>query len=245
MSRKPQNEAFPAHLVPAGRPTPPTSRRCRRSTSATPARSATSGGTSSKACNEERRAASTATATAARPGRAPLGAAATATAISLGALTGDYGAAERDIRDKLQAQARTLPASSCRRPPRCAPRRIQHPRADADPRLSRDGPSRRRPRSARPRRAQGAPGAEARDLRLHRRRSRPPDLHRPRARPRDGDDARRSCSILRRTYCRQIGVEFMHITSPAQKAWIQERIEGEEKDISFTAGRARTRSSTS
>ncbi len=40
--------------------------------------------------------------------------------------------------------------------------------------------------------------------------------------------------ILRRTYCRKIGVEFMHITSPVQKAWIQERIEGEEKDITFT-----------
>jgi 2-oxoglutarate dehydrogenase E1 component len=40
--------------------------------------------------------------------------------------------------------------------------------------------------------------------------------------------------ILRRTYCRKIGVEFMHITSPVQKAWIQERIEGEGKDITFT-----------
>jgi 2-oxoglutarate dehydrogenase E1 component len=40
--------------------------------------------------------------------------------------------------------------------------------------------------------------------------------------------------ILRRTYCRHIGVEFMHITSPAQKAWIQERIEGKDKDIVFT-----------
>jgi 2-oxoglutarate dehydrogenase E1 component len=40
--------------------------------------------------------------------------------------------------------------------------------------------------------------------------------------------------ILRRTYCRKIGVEFMHIMSPAQKSWIQERIEGEEKDIRFT-----------
>ncbi|MCK9912384.1 hypothetical protein MXD81_24735, partial [Microbacteriaceae bacterium K1510] len=27
---------------------------------------------------------------------------------------------------------------------------------------------------------------------------------------------------------------YMHITSPAQKAWIQDRIEGEEKDIRFT-----------
>ena len=40
--------------------------------------------------------------------------------------------------------------------------------------------------------------------------------------------------ILRRTYCRHIGVEFMHITSPAQKSWIQERIEGRDKDIAFT-----------
>ena len=40
--------------------------------------------------------------------------------------------------------------------------------------------------------------------------------------------------ILRRTYCRHIGVEFMHITSPAQKSWIQERIEGSDKDIAFT-----------
>ena len=31
-----------------------------------------------------------------------------------------------------------------------------------------------------------------------------------------------------------IGVEFMHITSPAQKSWIQDRIEGDEKDIRFT-----------
>ena len=41
--------------------------------------------------------------------------------------------------------------------------------------------------------------------------------------------------ILRRTYCRHIGVEFMHITSPQQKAWIQERIEGPDKEINFTA----------
>lgn len=40
--------------------------------------------------------------------------------------------------------------------------------------------------------------------------------------------------ILRRTYCRKIGVQYMHITSPLQKKWIQERIEGEEKDVRFT-----------
>src|SRR5437667_3540221 len=41
-------------------------------------------------------------------------------------------------------------------------------------------------------------------------------------------------AILRRTYCQTLGVEFMHITNPAQKAWIQERIEGPDKEISFT-----------
>ncbi|MEO8651689.1 MAG: 2-oxoglutarate dehydrogenase E1 component [Hyphomicrobiaceae bacterium] len=40
--------------------------------------------------------------------------------------------------------------------------------------------------------------------------------------------------IVRRTYCRHIGVEFMHITSPAQKSWLQERIEGQDKEITFT-----------
>lgn len=41
-------------------------------------------------------------------------------------------------------------------------------------------------------------------------------------------------SILRRTYCGTIGVEFMHISDPAEKSWIQERIEGPDKEISFT-----------
>ncbi|GAM97190.1 2-oxoglutarate dehydrogenase E1 component [alpha proteobacterium U9-1i] len=41
-------------------------------------------------------------------------------------------------------------------------------------------------------------------------------------------------AILRRTYCENVGVEFMHITDPAEKAWIQERIEGPDKTIAFT-----------
>ena len=40
--------------------------------------------------------------------------------------------------------------------------------------------------------------------------------------------------ILRRTYCSTLGVEFMHISDPEQKGWIQERIEGVDKQISFT-----------
>ena len=45
---------------------------------------------------------------------------------------------------------------------------------------------------------------------------------------------RQILGILQRTYCQHIGVEFTHITNPAQKSWIQERIEGEEKEIRFT-----------
>ncbi|MGX1097455.1 2-oxoglutarate dehydrogenase E1 component [Amorphus sp. MBR-141] len=41
-------------------------------------------------------------------------------------------------------------------------------------------------------------------------------------------------AILKRTYCSTIGVEFMHISDPAEKAWIQERIEGPDKGIEFT-----------
>ncbi len=41
-------------------------------------------------------------------------------------------------------------------------------------------------------------------------------------------------AIVRRTYCQTLGVEFMHISDPAQKAWIQERIEGKDKEIAFT-----------
>ena len=40
--------------------------------------------------------------------------------------------------------------------------------------------------------------------------------------------------ILQRTYCSTLGVEFMHISDPRQKAWIQERIEGRGKSIAFT-----------
>src|SRR5499425_2918081 len=41
-------------------------------------------------------------------------------------------------------------------------------------------------------------------------------------------------AILRRTYCQTLGVEFMHISDPAQKGWIQARIEGPDKEITFT-----------
>jgi 2-oxoglutarate dehydrogenase E1 component len=45
---------------------------------------------------------------------------------------------------------------------------------------------------------------------------------------------REMLSILKRTYCGTLGVEFMHISEPGEKAWIQERIEGPDKGIAFT-----------
>ena len=40
--------------------------------------------------------------------------------------------------------------------------------------------------------------------------------------------------ILKRTYCGNIGVQYMHITDPREKAWLQRRIEGRDKEITFT-----------
>ncbi|MGL4727596.1 MAG: thiamine pyrophosphate-dependent enzyme, partial [Bosea sp. (in: a-proteobacteria)] len=45
---------------------------------------------------------------------------------------------------------------------------------------------------------------------------------------------REMVAILERTYCQTLGVEFMHISDGAQKSWIQERIEGPDKEIAFT-----------
>lgn len=45
---------------------------------------------------------------------------------------------------------------------------------------------------------------------------------------------REMLDILRRTYCSTFAIEFMHIADPVEKAWLQERIEGRDKEISFT-----------
>ena len=45
---------------------------------------------------------------------------------------------------------------------------------------------------------------------------------------------RQMVEILKRTYCGRIGYEFMHINDPEQKDWLQRRIEGPDKEISFT-----------
>jgi 2-oxoglutarate dehydrogenase E1 component len=45
---------------------------------------------------------------------------------------------------------------------------------------------------------------------------------------------RQVVDILKRTYCGRIGYEFMHINDPEQKDWLQRRIEGPDKEITFT-----------
>jgi len=40
--------------------------------------------------------------------------------------------------------------------------------------------------------------------------------------------------ILRRTYCGNVGVQYMHISDPKEKGWLQARIEGRDKEIVFT-----------
>ena len=45
---------------------------------------------------------------------------------------------------------------------------------------------------------------------------------------------REMIAILERTYCSTLGVEFMHISDPDEKAWIQERIEGPDKGVFFS-----------
>ena len=45
---------------------------------------------------------------------------------------------------------------------------------------------------------------------------------------------REMLDILTRTYCSTLGIEFMHISNPEEKAWVQERIEGPDKGVAFT-----------
>src|SRR5207253_7323653 len=50
----------------------------------------------------------------------------------------------------------------------------------------------------------------------------------------DFANLREIVALLNRTYCQTIGVEFMHISNADQKSWLQERIEGADKEITFT-----------
>jgi len=44
----------------------------------------------------------------------------------------------------------------------------------------------------------------------------------------------RILEIVRRTYCSTFGMQFMHISDPEEKSWLQQRIEGPDKEISFS-----------
>jgi 2-oxoglutarate dehydrogenase E1 component len=150
----------------------------------------------------------------------------------MGALTGDYGGAERHLREKIASRAQSagydLSMAASLRATQDSIRALMlirayrvmgHLVADLDPLGLSD---RKVHKELRP---ETYGFTEA-------------DLDRPifidKVLGLETATVRQILRILRRTYCRKIGVEFMHITSPVQKAWIQERIEGEEKDIRFT-----------
>jgi 2-oxoglutarate dehydrogenase E1 component len=150
----------------------------------------------------------------------------------MGALTGDYGAEEKQLRDRLQQRAHT---SGVEISPAASLRAIQD--------------SIRALMLIRAYRAMGHLAADLDPLGLTERKVhkelRPEtygfteaDLDRPvfidKVLGLDTATVREILAILRRTYCWHIGVEFMHITSPAQKSWIQQRIEGRDKEIVFT-----------
>jgi len=45
---------------------------------------------------------------------------------------------------------------------------------------------------------------------------------------------RQIMDVLKETYCGKIGIEFMHLTDPEEKAWMQKRIEGIKNHTEFT-----------
>jgi len=148
------------------------------------------------------------------------------------ALSGDYHASERELRDKLQARAQGLghemsPAATLRATQDSiralmlirAYRVVGHLAADLDPL----GISERKVHAELKPETWGFMDA---------------DLDRPiyidKVLGLEMASIRQILTILKRTYCRHIGFEFMHITSRVQKDWIQKRIEGADKEIQFT-----------
>ncbi|MGB0703289.1 MAG: 2-oxoglutarate dehydrogenase E1 component [Paracoccaceae bacterium] len=45
---------------------------------------------------------------------------------------------------------------------------------------------------------------------------------------------RQIIDILQRTYCSTFALQYMHISDPEQSSWLKERIEGRDKEITFT-----------
>ena len=48
------------------------------------------------------------------------------------------------------------------------------------------------------------------------------------------DTLKNILSVVKKTYCKNIGFEFMHMSDPKERQWIRDRIEGKEKEINFT-----------
>jgi 2-oxoglutarate dehydrogenase E1 component len=148
------------------------------------------------------------------------------------ALTGDWAEVEKAVGDKIKAKAQTTGVA-------LSPEHVQQATRDSIHALM----------MIRAYRARGHFHANLDPLALEPRNSEedlyPPtygfgeaDMDRPifldRVLGLEFGTLREILAILRRTYCQTLGVEFMHISNPFQKAWIQERIEGPDKEISFT-----------
>jgi len=41
-------------------------------------------------------------------------------------------------------------------------------------------------------------------------------------------------AIVKRTYCGTFALQYMHISDPEEAGWLKERIEGRDKEVSFT-----------
>ena len=139
-------------------------------------------------------------------------------------------AGKASLGDKIEAlllQSPPWPGRPRPRPTRQARRRSTSVAPDDDPRLSHARPSRRQSRSARLGRRHGSLPSSTRSPTASPTADTTADLPRQRARPGIRDHARDRRDPAR-TYCgnHRLGVEFMHMTDPDQKRWIQERIEG-------------------
>jgi len=45
---------------------------------------------------------------------------------------------------------------------------------------------------------------------------------------------RQIMDIVKRTYCGTFALQYMHISNPEEASWLKERIEGYDKEITFT-----------
>ena len=162
---------------------------------------------------------------------------------SRAALDGNWATVEKAVGAKIAAKAKTKAPSHRGRAAPGDPR--FDPRADADPRLPRARPPACQSRSARPRARDPAPrGLDPAHLRLHRGRLRPADLPRRRAGPRDGHACARSSRSASAPIAARSASSSCTSPIPTQKAWIQERIEGRDKEIELHARRQAAPSSS-